>query len=383
MPEVEKVLVVGAGIGGLSVAALLARQGKEVEVVEIKPDSTVLGVGINQPANSLRALRKIGVLDEILEAGAIFDPKCFYDYKGNPIVDVPSEMGGEDVPPNCALARRDLHEILIGAADRAGAKVRYGITIDDLEEAEDHVDVKLTDGTTGSYDLVVGFDGIRSKLRRRLFGDGHEPVYAGVAVWRLTVPRPAAVKSWTFYLSPHNNCGYIPLSDTSMYLLVNNREPEDARYAKEDLPRLLRERLEGYEGIIGEIRDKIEDGDDIVYAPLKEVLLPPPWHRGRVVLGGDAAHACVPHTTQGAAMALETAVVLAEELARASDLEAALTVYAGRRYPRAKFVQEVSRAVLDMSMAVTEENFQAAMEQMREAMPAQLVEVDEVLRQAA
>ena len=169
MANVEKVLIVGAGIGGLAAGALFGQRGAEVEIVEIKPEANVYGVGINQPGNSLRALREIGVLPEILAVGFEFDRWIFHDYRGELIVDVPSRLGGDGIPPNCALSRRALQEILIGAADRAGVRVRYGTTLDDFSEAEGQVEVCFSDGGRDSYDLVVGFDGIKSPLRSRLF----------------------------------------------------------------------------------------------------------------------------------------------------------------------------------------------------------------------
>ena len=145
MAKVEKVLVVGAGIGGLAAAAALGQRGAEVDMVEIKPDSTVYGVGINQPANSLRALDAIGVLDQILAVGVTYDGYTFNDYKGNEIVAITSQLGDERVPPNCALPRRALSEILIGAAEGAGAKIRYGTTVADLDDRGDGIDVDPVD----------------------------------------------------------------------------------------------------------------------------------------------------------------------------------------------------------------------------------------------
>ena len=191
MAKVEKVLVVGAGIGGLAAAAALGQRGAEVDLIEIKPDSTVYGVGINQPANSLRALDKIGVLEQILDVGVTYDGYTFNDYKGKEIVAITSQLGDERVPPNCALPRRELSRILIGAAEGAGAKIRYGTSIEDLDDRGDGVSVTFNDGSSADYDLVVGFDGIKSPLRARLFGDEYPPVYSGHVVWRLTVPRPA------------------------------------------------------------------------------------------------------------------------------------------------------------------------------------------------
>src|SRR5262245_4831160 len=188
MAAAEKVLVVGAGIGGLAAGAALGQRGIEAEVIELHPEPRVYGVGINQPANSLRALDAIGVLGEVREAGFEFDRWRFHDQYGNLVVDVPTTQGGDGIPQNCALPRPELHRILIGAAESAGAEVRYGLTVEDLEQTDDAVEVQFSDGSSGVYDLVVGFDGVKSPMRRRLFGDGFEPRHSGHGVWRVTVP---------------------------------------------------------------------------------------------------------------------------------------------------------------------------------------------------
>jgi 2-polyprenyl-6-methoxyphenol hydroxylase-like FAD-dependent oxidoreductase len=381
--NIEKALIVGAGIGGLGAAAMLGQAGIEVDVVEVKEDATVFGVGINQPANSLRALKEIGVLPEILEVGVVFDGWIFRDYRNEVVADIVNRLGGDDVPPNCALPRRSLHKILIGAAERAGAKVRYGATVADFEETGEAVEVTFSDGSTGTYNLVAAFDGIGSPMRRRLFGDAYEPVYSGHVVWRVTVPRPAEATTGAVFQSYRSKGGYIPLTEDTMYLFLVTHEPEGVHRPKEEFAELLRERLAEYDGALGVIRENLKDDDDIVYSPLREVFLPPPWHKGRVVIAGDAAHACAPHITQGAAMALEDAVVLAEELDKASDLESALAEYERRRYPRAKFVQEVSRGILDAEMATNEENLASTIEGMEAHLPEQMAQVDDFLNQPA
>src|ERR1700744_1671236 len=128
-----EVLVVGAGIGGLGAAIALRQHGFAVEVVETKPELSVYGVGINQPANSLRALRAMGVLDEILAAGCQYDHSDFYTADGELIVHVPSVMGG-DVPANSALSRLNLHQILIAGAEGHDVKISYGTTIEQFTD---------------------------------------------------------------------------------------------------------------------------------------------------------------------------------------------------------------------------------------------------------
>jgi 2-polyprenyl-6-methoxyphenol hydroxylase-like FAD-dependent oxidoreductase len=383
MDDIRKVLVIGAGIGGLGAGAALASRGVEVEIVEIKPEANVYGVGINQPANSLRALKALGVLDQVRDVGYEWDTTKFHDHRGELVVAVPSQLGGDDVPSNTGLTRRDLHDILIGAAERAGAKITYATTVDEVSD-NGAAQVRLSDGREEEYDLVVAFDGINSAQRKRLFGDEYEPVYTGYGVWRVTVPRPAEITYTALYQAPGAKAGHIPLSQELMYLLLVHPEPHRARFDRSQHVEMLRERLAPFEGVIGDIREGLKDSDDVVYSPLSEVMLPAPWYRGRVLLCGDAAHACTPHITQGAAMALEDAVVLPEELANGDrPLEERLRAFGERRYPRAKFVQDVSRGILNSEMQINAQNIEHAFAHMKEELPGQMAGVDAFLNRPA
>jgi 2-polyprenyl-6-methoxyphenol hydroxylase-like FAD-dependent oxidoreductase len=385
MAKVERALIVGAGIGGLAAYTSLARAGIEADVIERTDDVDVYGVGICQPANSLRILKRLGVLEEILDTGWAFDDWLFFDHRENLVCEVPSLLGrGEDgVPAEVGLMRPELHRILIEAAQREGAQVRYGTTVADLEQGGERVAVEFADGSSGDYDLVIAFDGIKSEMRRRLFGDGHEPIYTGAAVWRVGAPRLPEVVCGGLYQSPTRKAGRTPLGEDKMYLLLVTEEPAGVRYAKADLVELMRERLEEFGGTVGEIRDGMNGDSEVVYSPLSEVLLPTPWHQGRVVLGGDAAHACVPHLNQGAAMAIEDAATLAEELVAGDSVEAALASYEARRYPRVQFAQQASRDVLDQERLINPDNFEQSLEAMAAHLPQAAGEVDEVFNQAA
>src|SRR3954465_15631286 len=383
MDDVKKVLIPGAGVGGLGAGAALADRGIDVESVEVKPEPNVYGGGINQPANSLRALKALGVLDEVCDVGFEFDRWKFHDAHGNLVVDVPSHLGGNGIPPNEGLTRRNLHDILIGAAERAGARITYGTTVESVEN-NGTARVRLSDGREEEVDLVVAFDGINSAQRKRLFGPEYDPVYTGYGVWRVTVPRPEHITYGALYQSTGAKAGHIPLSQELMYLLLVHPEPRHARFDRSQHVDMLRERLAPFDGIIRDIRENPRDSDDVVYSPLSEVMLPAPWFKGRVLLCGDAAHACTPHITQGAAMALEDAVVLPEELeATDKPLAARLQSFGERRYPRAKFVQDVSRGILNAEMQINAENIEHAFAHMKGELPGQMAGVEAFLNQPA
>lgn len=384
MAKVERALIVGAGIGGLAAYTALAQAGIDADVIERTPDADVYGVGICQPANSLRVLKRLGLLEEILDTGWAFDNWLFYDHKENLVCEVPSLLGrGEGVPAEVGLMRPELHRVLTRAAEREGARVRYGTTVADLQDEGERVAVQFSDGSSGDYGLVVAFDGIKSEMRRRLFGDGFDPIYTGAAVWRVMAPRLPEVVCGGLYQSPTRKAGRTPLGEDKMYMLLVTEEPAGVRYAKEEMVDLLRERLEEFEGTIGAIRDGLTADSDVVYSPLSEVSLPTPWHKGRIVLGGDAAHACVPHLNQGAAMAIEDGATLADELVAGDTVEAALVAYSARRYPRVEFAQKASRDVLDAERQIHPDNFEESLAAMAAHLPQAAGEVDEVFNQAA
>jgi 2-polyprenyl-6-methoxyphenol hydroxylase-like FAD-dependent oxidoreductase len=341
------VLIVGGGIGGLALAIALGRQGIRAQVVEIKPEHTVHGVGIIQPGNALRALQTIGLLDQCLAEGFQIDEYRMHDAAGEHIARMQLlRIAGPSIPAVNGLPRVTLHRILADAAVAAGATIRLGLTVSGVSQRPDGVDVVLSDGSRESYDLLVGADGIRSSMRRMVFGPGHEPQYTGHGVWRFTVPRPAAIDCQLFYYGVGVKAGIVPVGKEQMYLLLVTNEPGNPWMDPGHLDALLRERLQSFTAPeVVAIRGQIAGPSQIIYGPIEEVILPAPWYRGRVLLIGDAAHASGPHISQGATMAIEDAVVLAELLGGGDAVETVLTQFMNRRYERCKFVQDMSRQV--------------------------------------
>jgi 2-polyprenyl-6-methoxyphenol hydroxylase-like FAD-dependent oxidoreductase len=340
-----RVLVIGAGIGGLAAAISLSQRGWSVDAVEIKPSSGTFGVGLNHPANALRALRELGVLAEVMQVGYQFQGIRRFDADGR-LIAVFEPDNPADVPFQVSMLRSDLHAILTRAAIAAGARLTFGKSWRAFDERHNGVDVTFTDGHCETYDLVVASDGIRSEVRRELFGDRFEPINTGFGAWRMPVARPPELTHSEYWNGAQSKATIIHLNREQMYLLVVDRPPADWVLDRNNIDDELRERLQGFVGIIGEIRDSSISPGEIHYAPLEEVVLPAPWHRGRILLIGDAAHACTPHLAQGAGMAMEDALVLGEVLAAEPTVAAALTSFMTRRYQRVKFVQAHAHEIL-------------------------------------
>ncbi|MFC4329445.1 FAD-dependent monooxygenase [Streptomyces andamanensis] len=344
------VLIHGGGIGGLTLATALARRGHTVEVVEARHELDALGVGIIQPSNALHAMDEIGVLDDCLRAGFEWEVLTIADPTGATLAEIPQPRMG-DTPSNNGIPRPALARVLGAAATAAGATIRFSATITELTDDGAGVDVTLSDGSSGRWDLVVGFDGIGSPLRSRLYGDRYTPQYTGFANWRVTVPRLPEVRGVVMGVAGQEAKALLtPITDELMYLGAVFAEAEDFRPDPERALEQLRERLAAFSGPVAQALASVTDPAGVVYSRISQVTVEEAWHVGRVVLAGDAAHASTPHLAQGAAMAVEDAVVLAHALDAQADVPGALKAWEERRRPRAMWVQALSRAVLKQEM---------------------------------
>jgi 2-polyprenyl-6-methoxyphenol hydroxylase-like FAD-dependent oxidoreductase len=362
MGDIGRVLIVGGGVGGLTAATAFAQRGVEVVLIERRPDFDVPGVGLGQPANALRVYDALGVLSDILKTGFTYDRMYIFDANREElIVEHKFLLGDDSVPATCALSRLQLHEILLGAAERAGAQIRTGLTVSELYEENDRVTVTYSDGRIGSFDLLAGFDGIRSATRLHLVGTAFVPRPSGYSGWRAQVARPEYVRCMEFLLGVGGKTGAMPLSEDLMYVFHICPEVPEAVFKREDLPDLFRARLSPYGSYVAEVAATLDAKSDIVYSPIEPMLLPWPWFRGRVVLGGDAAHTFPPHLTQGAAMAAEDGYVLAREvLAEDIPVDARLMRYSQMRYARCALVYTFSyQWMLDEQSARTPEDLAA------------------------
>jgi 2-polyprenyl-6-methoxyphenol hydroxylase-like FAD-dependent oxidoreductase len=352
MSKVGRVLVVGGGVGGLSDAIAFAHKGSEVVLIEKAAAFDVPGVGLGQPANALRVYDALGVLPDILDSGFIYDRMFIFGPDRDLIVEHKFLLGDARVPAVCALSRRRLHDILLAAAKRAGVVVRTGTTVDEIHDEPDGVTVLCSKGRIEKFDLLAGFDGIRSTTRLHLVGTAFVPRPSGYGAWRIQVPRRDYVKGMEFLQGIGSKTGAMPLSDDLMYVFHIRPEDPQVFFAKPDLARLLQERLQQYGSYVAEVSASLTESSDIVYGAIEPMLLPWPWYRGRVVIGGDAAHTFPPHLTQGAAMAVEDGYALAQHAFGEGPLDARLMAYSQERYARCAFVYTFARQWLADEQAV-------------------------------
>lgn len=345
-PAVGRVLIAGAGLAGTAAAVGLAAAGVAVDLIDIKPEVAAAGSGITMQGNGLRELRRLGVWDAVLAAGYPFDSAGLRapDATGTLLADLPdARTGGPDLPSTVGLPRPALARIMTDHAVSAGAKLRLGTAVSALSQDGHGVDVTFGDGSAGHYDLVIGADGIRSATRR-MIGIADEPRPTGMGIFRAIGPRPASVtRTDLYYGGPAYIAGYCPTSEDTLYAyLVEEARDRSEQTLAEQLA-AMRELAAFYHGPWDDIRVTLTDPAAVNYTLFESLIVPAPWHRGRVVLIGDAAHACPPTLAQGAAQALEDAAVLTELLLSSAAVDDALwAAFTARRFNRAKTVVEAS-----------------------------------------
>ncbi len=348
MSSIKKVLIVGGGIGGLSLGIALRRAGIDAEIVEINKEFNVYGVGIIQLGNAIRALDAIGVAEETVKRGCPYGMVKMCAPNGFQFAETGTPpMSRFNIIHN-GISRKILHDVLYEAAVENGVVIRMGLTVSEIENEGTRVGVKFTDGTEGSYQLVVGADGIYSKVRSLVFGQ-YEAKYIGSSVWRYPFKRPAEMDTGYMFFGKKTKVGLIPMTSDTIYMFIVAAEGEDNPFIPQEefVPRMRAHLAEFPVKMVADRIEEITDPSKAVYSPLKTLMMPAPWYKNRVVMIGDAAHATIPQLGSGAALAIEDAVVLAEEIQKDQSVEDVLENYMKRRYERCKMVCDASEKLAE------------------------------------
>ena len=346
MSAVQRVAIAGAGIAGLASAILLAEDGVEVDVYEIKPELSALGSGITLQGNALRSFARLGIWDEVQKN---YWPQDVLGLRApGPdaavIAVIPdAKTGGPDFPAAAGMYRPDLAKILLGRAEALGARVHFGTTVTALTQDADGVDLTLSDGASSRVDLLIGADGLNSAVRS-MIGIDVTPEPTGMGIWRAFVPRPADVTHTDLYYGgPMYIAGYCPTSEDMMYAYLVEDKQDRTDVTPEQAIEIMRDASRAYGGPWNEIRESLGADSRVNYTWFTSHLIDGAWNRGRVVLIGDAAHSCPPTIAQGGAQAAEDALVLCDILARATAVDDAVwEEFTRRRLDRARTIVEAS-----------------------------------------
>lgn len=335
MPS-ERVLIVGAGVAGLSLAIALRQRGVAATVVERGEPGSAAGTGLYLVGAATRALNALSVAEAVAGSGAVSRSQAFYTHRGRRLAVIDAESFWAPCGPCIGIARAALHHLLVERT-ALGSSLRYNTSVLTLEQDPEGVSVECTDRTRERYTLVVGADGIRSFVRRQGFG-GSEPHFRGQVGWRFLARRPPGIDGWTVFLGPDRAFLLLPISDDEVYCYADRSVPQPL--ADPPLGRLqrLRAAFQDFAEPVREVLTTLEAPEQVHVAPIEDVDLDQ-WSRGRVLLIGDAAHAMSPNMACGVVLAVEDAVVLSELVSEGGPVAAVLARFQQRRAARVRWVR--------------------------------------------
>src|SRR5579884_3885297 len=333
-----RALVSGGGIGGLVTAIALRRQGMDVVVAERSADLRAEGAGLTLWINAMKALRRVGVADAVAAVG---EPALDGDVTtagGKTLTrTLARELVARYGEMVVAVHRADLQRGLLEAA--GDGVVRAGVEVVDFEQDAEGVNVRFADGSEERAEVLIGADGLRSAVRRRLHPES-VPRYAGYTAWRGVnsfTGDVAAIESW----GRGERFGLVPLGHGNLYWFATANAPEHSQAPGGNRAELLRRFGRWHAPVPAVIEQTPESA--ILRNDIYDIKPLSTWSNGRVTLLGDAAHAMTPNLGQGACQAIEDAVVLADCLAHDRDAIEALRAYERARIPRTAMIIERSR----------------------------------------
>ncbi|SEG49093.1 FAD-dependent oxidoreductase [Marinobacterium lutimaris] len=347
----NKVLVIGGGFSGMSAAISFRKAGVEVDLVEIDEKWRPEGAGISINGPSLRALDELGVYEQFKEHGYVSENFDVFAATGEFVVQLPTRppVHERELPGGGGILRPALAKILADKCLEVGTNVRLGLSYSEITQTGRGARVQFTDGSEGDYDLVVAADGVHSSVRKTYFPDAPQPKPIHQSVWRAVLPRPADVVRPRMWMG-RTKVGVNPISETQMYMFLTEDRAIDDRVEPEKQTEVLAALVREFPApMLQELANELDKPDaNVDYRPLANLLVPLPWHTGRIVMIGDAAHATTPHLASGAGIGIESAMVLAEELDKSADIETGLKAFEARRWERCRMVIENSAALCEI-----------------------------------
>jgi 2-polyprenyl-6-methoxyphenol hydroxylase-like FAD-dependent oxidoreductase len=341
----RKVLIIGAGIGGLTATLALRQAGFDVQVFEAVPEIKVVGAGLAIWSNALHALRQIGQADAVRAVGMPAASRVIRAVSGEVLTKVQvDQIGAGEDEPLLHLHRGDLQGVLMKAV--GAATIQTGARCIDFRQDETGVWARFADDREIEGDLLVGADGVHSVIRQKLFSTARLRLVGQVS-WRglarIDDKRLAAGEAGETW-GVGQRIGLIPMRHGGVYwfLTMNVSPSAEVQNTALEMKQHMQELVRGWHEPIPSMIQATE-AQTIIRTDLNELEPLERWHRGRVVLLGDAAHAMTPNLGQGACQAIEDAVTLGQCLQAVEDVDTALDLYEKKRVERVGQVVADSR----------------------------------------
>ncbi|MBN8938337.1 MAG: FAD-dependent monooxygenase [Rhizobiales bacterium] len=360
-PESRDILIIGGGIAGCALALFLAKAGLPARVFEAYPDVRGIGGGLQIAPNGLAVLDQLGLADALAARGTACERSSFRDRHGRSLGGMANRRPGSPGRPAVMLARATLQELLHDTGIARGVRIEHGKRLAGFEDDGDGVTARFEDGTTARGALLVGADGLHSRVRRILLPDGPEPTYTGLTGTGGWTPRAAFAKAGLtdpgamtlfFGAGAFIGCTLAERDEASggmWWTSLARDRPLDARNRGEAAESIGLDQIiaagDGWNPMVRQILGATTE----MIAPVDifDIASLPRWCQGRAVLVGDAAHAVAPHSGQGASMALEDAITLARLLrdGRPAEWPGRLAAFEHERRDRVERIVAFSRKI--------------------------------------
>jgi 2-polyprenyl-6-methoxyphenol hydroxylase-like FAD-dependent oxidoreductase len=344
-----KINIIGGGIGGLTTAIALQQKGFSVKIYEAAPVIREVGAGLWVAANAINVFEKLGIADEIKKAGNQLETSMIADHLGRPITKVDfkkiiSSYGNGTT----TIHRAKLQAILMSHVEKGSIEI--GKRLKTIENTEGPLSIHFEDGTISESDILIGADGINSVVREQIFGIiplrfSNQTCWRGIAKMRLEDPKNAA-ELWGTKGGLRSS--YVQINDEEVYWYITKREKEGTKIPTVEVKNYLITLVSEFQSEIKKVLQQT-DNEAIIQGDLSDLTPMSSWHKGNIVLVGDAAHASTPNLGQGACQAIEDAYVLAECLAKGSSVFEAFSAYEKLRMEKANFVVKTSMQIASLN----------------------------------
>jgi 2-polyprenyl-6-methoxyphenol hydroxylase-like FAD-dependent oxidoreductase len=346
--EDRRAIIVGAGPAGLSAAVGLGRVGIPADVFEQQSQLPRVGLGIGIQSNALRALIRLGLGDALRGKGVVMDRTEVRTNTGRLLMQMPQgEVSREFGTPTISLTRQELQDVLVGGLDQT--RVHFGTRCVGVEQDDAGAIVRFADGRQERGALVIGADGARSVVAKEVLASS-DPEYSGFTSWRgVLKPESPLIPDdvGVLYVGRGKVNVMFPVGGANVYFGFLLKAPPRAP-APTALQDELRRSFSDFSDATQALIDQL-DPEELVQTDIYDRIPGDTWYRGRVVLTGDAMHPTTPFVGQGAGIAIEDSVVLAQELALPGGLESreaiefACRAYQRRRIERARWIVQTGR----------------------------------------
>ena len=335
MGRSERIAIVGAGIGGLSLAIALQRRGFSVDIFESAPAIKPIGAGLGLAGNAIKAFEAIGIHEQVISAGSVLKRLTIRNEEGSILAETDSEKISREynVVDNFTIHRADLHAVLL--SNIIPETLHLGRTCVDFSASEKSVILNFSDHPNFTADYVIACDGIRSVFRQKLLPRS-KPRYSGYTCWRAVIdklPPDVSLEETSETWGAGARFGIVPVNKKRLYwfacLNTKENDPVMRQYTVQDLLRHF-----------GNFHKPIPDilshtaNEQLIWSDIHDVQPVDRFAFGNVLLLGDAAHATTPNMGQGACMAIEDAATLANLMARSHNVESSFQDFEHKRIAR-------------------------------------------------